>query len=176
MKRMSGPLFLALALSAGPAVAQDVYVPTTDWGVFRFERDAGLTSGTVAGSADSVFSAMGTILKEFGIKVSQSDKVSREMVVRRQRAFRHLAKRPISTFMSCGQGLTGPNADQWHVFLTLGVKVSPAGPDKSSLAMTLTGDAIDIPGGRSDKIVCASDGRLEIDIVRRLREIFPGTG
>ncbi len=147
---------------------------TTDWGTFMFERDRGATSGLVAGHPDSVFKAVQALFVEYGLKL-KDDPVARQLGANRQRVTRRIGKQPISEFLSCGEGLTGPNADTWHVYYTIGVEIVPAAAKKTQMLMTFTAEAIDVPNGRNDKVPCATTGRLELQVVRRLRSAFPGT-
>jgi hypothetical protein len=86
---------------------------------------------------------------------------------------RRLGERPVSTYLACGSGLTGPNADSWHVYYNLGLVVGPAANRGSTLSMTFTAEAIDIPNGRNERVACTTTGQFELEIIRRLREAFP---
>ncbi|MCC7132745.1 MAG: hypothetical protein IT352_08870 [Gemmatimonadales bacterium] len=171
MRRTLVTGMLALGL-ASTLTAQERL--TTDWGTFMFERDMGTTSGLVAGTPDSVFKAVQALLVEYGLKL-KDDPVARQLGVNRQRVTRRIGKQPVSDFLSCGEGLTGPNADTWHVSYTMGVEILPGAANKSRLVMSFTAEAIDVPNGRNDRVPCATTGRLELQLVKRLRSAFPGT-
>lgn len=81
----------------------------------------------------------------------------------------------MSSFLSCGDNMTGPNADTYHVFLTFFAHLSPAGPTRTGFQLELHAEAIDIPGGRPDRLPCATTGLLELRLVDRLEAVFPGT-
>jgi hypothetical protein len=171
--RVSFVAVLTLAGFGGSAAAQEQV--RTDWGTFNFERDLGVTSGTVAGSAEAVYQSLKTILTDLGIKISREEPATHQLLVNKQRLVRQLGKQPIANFLSCGDGLTGPNANSWYVYLNLGAALTPAGAGRSNLRLALSADAIDVPGGRSDRVVCATTGLLELALIRGLRSAFPGT-
>jgi hypothetical protein len=175
MVEMMGRLaaaWLIAAVAAPSAVAQERL--TTDWGTFMFERDHGATSGIVAGPADSVFRTVQAVLTEYGVKL-KDDPVARQLGANRQRVFRRFGKQPVSEYLSCGEGMTGPNADTWHVFYTIGVEIVPESANRARFAMTFAAEAVDVPNARSDRVPCATTGRLEWQLVKRLRAAFPGT-
>jgi hypothetical protein len=155
-----------------PAAAQEKLL--TDWGTFVFERDLGSTSGIVAGPADSVYRILRASLADVKLEMKEDDPISRQLGVRRLRVSRRIGRKPVSAFLSCGEGITGANVDLWHVCLNLGARVSPA-PKGARLQLILSADAVDVPGGRSERVPCATTGRLELDILTHLRQVFPGT-
>ena len=165
---------LGAAAVAIPAAAQGPDRISTDWGTFLFERDRGSTSGAVAAGPDTVFSAMRTILKDLGLKLEE-DPARHEFGASRQRVVRRMGKEPISTYLSCGEGLTGPNADTWHIYYNMAVEIDPAAANKSRLGLMFHAEAVDVPNGRNDRVACATTGRLELEIIKRLRNAFPGT-
>lgn len=147
---------------------------TTDWGTFMFERDLGSMSGVVAGPADSVYHVLKAYFADLKLEMKEDDPVARQFGVKRLRLVRRIGKRPISLYLSCGEGLSGPNADLWHVFLNLGAQVTPA-PKGAKLQMLVNAEAVDVPGGRSERVPCTTTGRLEFEILTHLRQVFPGT-
>ncbi len=162
-------LFLTVA---GPAFGQEKLL--TDWGTFTFERDVGSMTGVVAGPADSVYGVLKAIFADRNLAMKDEDQAGREIGVKRLRLIRRLGKRPISLYLTCGEGLGGPNADLWHVFLNLGARVTPAAKG-ARLQLNLNAEAVDVPGGRSERVACATTGRFEFEVLTHLRQVFPGT-
>ena len=160
-------------LGAGAAAAQVDQHEMKAWGSFSFRPDEGMTSGAVAGQPDSVFQALKGILAALDVPLKEDAK-TRQLVANRQRAVRKLGKAPVSRYLTCGEGLMGPNADNWYVYYTLLVGVEASGGN-SGLTIGFTGSAVDTPGGRTDRVKCTTTGRLEFEVVKRLREAFPGT-
>ncbi len=160
----------AALLTAGTLAAQET--ARTEWGNFNFNRDLGRTSGAVNGPADSVHKVLLKTLDDLGLKVKDDQTAPRQVAMVRHRLVRRMGKAPLSRYFSCGMGLTGPNADGWYVYLNFHSRITSAGPDKAQLSLEVTADAVDVPGGRNDRVVCATTGNLELAIVERMRTAF----
>ncbi|MBL8987381.1 MAG: hypothetical protein JNJ80_14010 [Gemmatimonadetes bacterium] len=167
-------LLLLLVASPAAAVAQRPPETITAWGSFNFKPEHGQTSGSVAGPADSVFQVLRAHLIELGTK-GKDDPTQRQFAAARQRVVGRWGKVPVSRYLSCGSGLTGPNADAWHVYYTLVVGVARTGPTQSSVELTFTAEAVDVPNGQRDRVACATTGAFELALIARLREVFPGS-
>lgn len=168
-----GALVSLTALRAVPCVlAQD---RETDWGRVEFSRDAGLTRGRIPGTPDSAWRVLKRLVEEAGIRVTIAEPANGLLGTRRVRAVRRLGRSPISTFLSCGENMTGPNADTYHVFLTLLATISPTVGGGTAFQLEFHGDAVDVPGGRPERLPCSTTGRLEQRLVDRLDAVFPGT-
>ena len=155
-----------------PAAGQEKF--TTDWGTFMFERDLGSMSGVVAGTADSAYRVVKAYFADLKIALKEDDPVARQLGVKRLRVVRRIGQQPLSLYLSCGEGLSGPNADLWHVFLNLGAQVTPA-TTGAKLQLLVNAEAVDVPGGRSERVPCTTTGRLEFELLTHLRQVFPGT-
>ena len=146
----------------------------TDWGTFMFERDLGSMSGVVSGPADSVYQVLKAFVAGLKLTMKEEDPIAHQIGVKRLRLVRRIGKQPISRYLSCGEGLTGPNADLWHVFLNLGAQVTPA-TKGAKLQLLVHAEAVDVPGGRNERAPCTTTGRLEFEVLTHLRQVFPGT-
>ncbi|MBX3147221.1 MAG: hypothetical protein KF785_10675 [Gemmatimonadales bacterium] len=164
----------ATLLTAGTLAAQAQESARTEWGNFNFNRDLGRTSGAVAGPADSVHRVLLKTLDDLGLKIKDDQTAPRQIAMVRHRLVRRLGKTTLSRYFSCGQGLTGPNADTWYVYLNFHSRIAAGGPDKSQINLEITADAVDVPGGRNDRVACATTGNLELAIIERMRAAFPG--
>ena len=162
-----------VAGSAGTLAAQQRDM--TDLGEIHWDRDKGTMAGTVNGPADSAYRVLRGFVKDLTLKVKPEDDnpANNEFMVRRFRLVNKLGTERVSKYFSCGDGMTGPNADSWYVYLTIATALAPAGPAKSRLQMALTAEAIDVPGGRNERVSCASTGILEQEMVGRLKMAFP---
>lgn len=172
---MRATVALLCLVAVAPAAAAAQEIPRTDYGTFNFERELGVMSGVVAGTPDSVFRAVKTVLTDLGVTLKAVDPDGLQLGATRAKVSRRLGKRPVSFYLSCGDGMTGPNADNWQVFLTLTAQFLGAPKSQTKLVLSVAADAIDIPNGRSDRVTCSTTGQLEFAVLRRLREIFPGT-
>lgn len=117
-------------------------------------------------SADRVWSLVPSVYSVLTIPVSGIDSARKRIVgtIHARRAFRD---KPVSTFLDCGQSLTGANADSYSVAMRLTTQVEPAGPG-SSRVRTLVDAAGTSSAGAT--IRCSSTGTLESNILSRLRE------
>jgi len=78
------------------------------------------------------------------------------------------AGKRLSTWLQCGDGITGPNADSYRVTLSLHTLVQP-GPEGGSLVRTaVLAGAVNVgEGAGRQPLPCSSTGALE----RRIREL-----
>jgi hypothetical protein len=77
-----------------------------------------------------------------------------------------LAGKQISTWLSCGEGITGPYADTYRVYLTAMTTVEPKGEDSSTIRTILLAGAVNVADGARQPMACESTGRLEIRLHR----------
>lgn len=166
-------LILGGCALAGTLHAQQPQRVYTSGGTFEFRPEMGFASALVIAPPDSVLTVLEAVLADVGFKEIQVDTRSRELGIARLRMVRRLGKRPLSNFLSCGEGLTGPNADTWHVFITLGAKVDRAAQG-ARLELRFSAEAVDVPNGRNERLPCSTTGVLELQIVDRLNERFGG--
>lgn len=68
----------------------------------------------------------------------------------------------ISTYLSCGDGITGPYADTYRVYMIVMTTVEPRGPDRSAIRSVLLGGAVNVSEGARQPMACESTGRWEI--------------
>lgn len=70
--------------------------------------------------------------------------------------------RQISTYLSCGDGITGPYADSYRVYMIVMTTIEPRGPDRSAIRSVLLGGAVNVSEGARQPMACESTGRWEI--------------
>ncbi len=129
------------------------------------ERPSELPSSVmVAAPRDSAWKALSEVLKSLDIPTSYSDAAAGEIGTVKAKIMRRLGKEPLSSYLRCGEGLTGPNADSYVVYLSLAGFVKPAADGQTAIATLLTAQAIDLPNGRNDVMDCTTTGRLEAKI------------
>lgn len=116
----------------------------------------------------AAWAALKAALTELGVPIGFDDPAAGEIGHQRARLFRRLGKQPLSSYLRCGSGSTGPNADSYAVYLTFVAFLRPAGEGTVAVAPFLTAHAVDVAGGRNDPVACTSSGRLE----RRLGELL----
>jgi hypothetical protein len=187
MRRLQAQTITIIAaiglLAAGPTAAQNPQnIPSgsSQW-VSRFipedlllrmqERPRDVADAIVlSASADSVWAALRATLDALGVPIGFDDRAAGEIGHPQAKLFRRLGKQRLSSYVRCGSGLTGPNADTYQVFLSFVTFMKPLGDGRVAVAPFLTGHAIDVAGARSDAVACTTTGRLEATIAEQLRE------
>ena len=85
---------------------------------------------------------------------------------------RSLGRTQLSRYVSCGMGMTGPNADSYRVFLALIAFVDTV-PDKGvRLGVSLAAAAQDLQGSSKQPVKCSSTGALELQIRKSVAARF----
>ena len=78
-----------------------------------------------------------------------------------------LDKRPLSTFLGCGTGSGGPNADLYAVHMSVVTQLTPMRDSTVQIATLVTADATSRLYGNV-AATCATTGELEKDISNRI--------
>lgn len=73
-----------------------------------------------------------------------------------------LGGKQISTYLECGDGITGPYADSYRVYMIVLTTIVPKGADRSALRSVLLGGAVNVAEGARQPMACESSGRWEI--------------
>lgn len=68
----------------------------------------------------------------------------------------------ISTYLSCGDGITGPYADSYRVYMLMMTRVEPRGENRSAIRTIFLGGAVNVSEGARQPMACESTGRWEI--------------
>jgi hypothetical protein len=72
----------------------------------------------------------------------------------------------ISAWLGCGDSMTGPNADNYRVYMYLASTVTADGENASSIRSVLLGGAMNVSEGSRQAMPCESTGRLEVRIYK----------
>ena len=75
-----------------------------------------------------------------------------------------LAGKQISTYLSCGDGITGPYADTYRVYMVAMSTVGTKDAQNATLRTIFLGGAVAVAEGAHQPMACDSTGRLEIRI------------
>lgn len=83
---------------------------------------------------------------------------------------RQFMGRPMTELVSCGAGITGPNAASYRIFISLLVSTRATASGGTAVGVLFQSTARDLQQGTSnDRLVCASSGRIEQLLLERLR-------
>lgn len=82
---------------------------------------------------------------------------------------RRLDGQPMARLVNCGDGLTGPKADSYRIYMALVTSVLPDTGKASRLSTRLVASATDLAGGSPDRVTCGTTGILEARIAAAVR-------
>jgi len=154
---------LALSLLVAPLAAQQTRTMVVIPG--RLTRVITDTTGTlyeVPFSPAVTYAAVLRTYEELKLprEISDSAKGRVETGVFHRRV--DIGGKQISTYLSCGDGITGPYADTYRVYMIVMTTVVPRGPDRSAIRSVLLGGAVNVSEGARQPMACESTGRWEI--------------
>lgn len=116
---------------------------------------------TVPGPLDTAWTALEATLDELAVPVAFKDRKAGEIGTQQAKLFRRMGKERLSSYLRCGSGITGPNADSYAIYFSIVVFVREAEGNEVAIRPYLTAAAVDVAGGRNDPIQCTTTGKLE---------------
>jgi len=131
--------------------------------------DSGAVDVILPASAGAVFFAARQVFFELKIPAPISDSAGGYLINGRFIKLRSLAGAPLSTYLNCGSGMTGPNADSYRVTMAIAALVNATGPNTSRLRLTVFAGAENTEGVSKSAVACGSSGVLEERIARTIR-------
>lgn len=137
------------------------FIPAEVWARMRERLEDPKTSVVVDAPVDTVWTALRAALDGLEVPVGFAERSTWEMGSQRVKLYRMLGKQRLSSYVRCGEGITGPNADSYVVYLSFLSFLRPEADGKVILFSLLAAQAIDLPNGRNDVVDCTSTGRLE---------------
>lgn len=162
-------LLLATALIAAPLAAQRVRTMVVIPG--RLTRVITDTTGTLyevpfpaARTYAAVLATYEALKLPAEVRDSANGRVETGVFHRRG----DIGGRQISTYLSCGDGITGPYADTYRVYMIVMTTVEPRGPDRSAIRSVLLGGAVNVSEGARQPMACESSGRWEIRLHKEI--------
>lgn len=186
----TGHLVFALALAvAVPAAGQSVnptsignssgwasrFLPGDIWVRMMTRPDGtGAEGFTVAAPPDSVWAALTDVMKQLDVPISFTDRAAGEMGTLKTKAYKRFAKSAISEYLRCGEGMNGPNADTYMVYLSAAAMMKAGTDGTVRVLPVILGDAVDLPNGRNDVIPCTTSGRFEDRLEKAVRKRLGG--
>ena len=123
--------------------------------------DSGSVDVALPASAGAVFFAARQVFFELKIPTPMSDSAGGYLVNGRFIKLRSLAGFPLSTYLNCGSGMTGPNADAFRVTMAIAALIDATGQSTSRLRLSVLAGAESVEGVSKSAIACATTGLLE---------------
>jgi hypothetical protein len=113
---------------------------------------------------DRVYKALLAVFDEFKIPSVERDSAAGRVSAPTFYRQGDFAGRQISSWLSCGDSMTGPNADSYRVYMYLASTVTADGENGSKIRSVLLGGAVNVSEGSRQAMPCESTGRLEVRI------------
>jgi hypothetical protein len=113
-----------------------------------------------------VFEAVKAVYEELGVPPGTHDPATGRFGNTDFWKQRRMGNESLSTFLDCGEGLTGPVATNYRIYMSLQSVVRPDGKGGSELETAFSAQAQNMEGSSGDRIACGSTGRLEERIRR----------
>jgi hypothetical protein len=82
-----------------------------------------------------------------------------------------LAGSQMSRWLNCGTGITGPNADNWRIYIAVAALLDRVTTtNKTQLRVAMLAGAQDMQGNSKDPVVCASSGGIETKVLELVKK------
>lgn len=107
------------------------------------------------------FAALKSAYDELGVPVTTNDAASGRVGNTSFWKARKLGSESISTYLNCGESLTGTIADNYRVYFSVMSAIRSDGKGGSELETALSAYAQNMEGTAGDKIPCGTTGRFE---------------
>ena len=114
-----------------------------------------------------VFEALAAVYKDLDIPIATNDPASGRVGNTDFWKSRRGGGQPISTYLNCGDSITGAAADNYRVYISLLSAVTPDGTG-SVLETAFTATARNMEGTTADRVACGTTGRLEERIYKEV--------
>jgi hypothetical protein len=155
--------FALLAGIAGPLAAQrDRVVIVIPGQITRVVSDTMGTPIAYDVPPRLVFQALTKVYQSLDVPITLRDSTTGEIGNERFYKTGKLGGHQISSYLSCGDGVTGPNADTYRVYMALRSVVAPYGASGTILRSTLFAGAMNVAEGARQAMPCETNGRFEI--------------
>jgi hypothetical protein len=116
------------------------------------------------------YHAMVAVFDELKIPVDMKDSSAHSLVANLAIVKMHsLAGSSISRWYSCGEGMTGPNADTYRITTAIAVFIDAKDASSSKLRAGSAAGGQDVQGNAKEPIQCFTKGTLEAFLVQKVR-------
>lgn len=171
-------LALVLASSCGPAgsgPAPGAAIPppsVTETGTGMdvvYSSSRSVVTDVVQATPEAAWAALPKAYADMGIPVREVSEASRTLGNSRLAISRRLGDTPLSRYLECGSGLTGPFADRYRIEMLIRTSIVPADGGAVRVETYLEATGRNPEGSSNTGVPCASTQRLERDIAGRVR-------
>lgn len=134
---------------------------TVDRDPSRHNVPAGVTQSW--NSLASVYETLGIPLEYADVRLHKAGN-TRFIVTR------SLARQPMSKFLRCGVGITGPLADTHRIQMSIWTELKPLGADSTVVFTQIEAKGSPVDGTSGSPAICVTTGMLEWAIVSLLKQ------
>jgi hypothetical protein len=127
---------------------------------------------TLAAPTEKVMVALLETFKSLGVEPTLVDRGTGRIGNPRFILLRRLAGESMSTWLSCGESLTGPRADSDRIQMSLVSVATPDGKGGTRLETAFGGEAQRVDGTSTDRQTCTTTGRMEEQIRNRVANLL----
>ena len=165
MKRFVLLLFATGCASSGTAVEnttpkQAAIFSSAETGTLLTERPRAAVI-SVAAPASNVWLAIKAVYAEMDIPVTVDNPAMHQLGNQNFFRSRTLGGQPMTQFVDCGSGMTGPKAMSYRIYISLLTQVVGNANGTTTVQTTFVPMGQDVSAGSSDRIPCGSTGRFE---------------
>lgn len=172
MKHHLIALAASLASALAPALAH-AQVPKIRAAVPGYQTavslDSVATNVDILASRGALFAATSGVFEELKIPIDTRDSLQGIVGISRTDKMRSFAGMRMSQILDCGAGMTGLNADNWRIYMTVYAFVEGK-EDKSKLHVAFVAGAKDVEGASKDAVSCGSTGAFESMFADRVKK------
>ena len=115
----------------------------------------------IAAEPARVFVALKPVLEELGIPVATADAAVNQVGNSNFWRTRKLGTERISSYLSCGNSVTGVIADDYRIYMSVMSQARADGKGATELETAFTAFAVNIDGSAAERIACGTTGQLE---------------
>lgn len=115
-----------------------------------------------------VYQALLGVYAELKIPTEVKDSIAGQLGSQMFYRQNSLGGKQLSTYLSCGDGITGPNADYYRVYMNIWSTLSPKNDHDVVLRTAYLAGAVNVSEGSRQPMPCETTGRLEYRIHQML--------
>jgi len=174
VKRFIPLLFAAGCASSGTSVEnttpkQAAIFSSAETGTLLTERPRAAVI-SVAAPASNVWLAVKAVYAEMDIPLTVDNMAIHQLGNQNFFKSRALAGQPMTQFVDCGSGMTGPKATSYRIYISLLTQVVGNTNGTTTVQTTFVPMGQDVSAGSSDRIPCGSTGRFEQLFLDRVKD------
>ncbi len=134
-----------------------------------YSPSRGVVTEVVEATPEAAWEALPKAYADLGIPVREVSEASRTLGNSRFTLSRRLGETPLSRYLECGSGLTGPFADRYRIELLIRTSIVPVDGGGVRVETYVEASGRNPEGSSNTIVACATTQRLEREIAGRVR-------